>query len=71
MQFTASVNWNLTDFIVAASLLLTTGLLIELVLRKVKNRKFQLAIGISLILLFLLVWAELAVGVFGTALSGN
>ena len=71
MQFTTEVNWTWFDFVVAGILLYGTGLLCELVLRKVKDtgRRF-LIIGIVLVVLFL-VWAELAVGIFGTPLAGS
>ena len=71
MQFTDEVNWNLPDFIVAGVLLLGTGLACELVLRKVKNINYRIAICVGLLLALLLIWAELAVGIFGTPFSGE
>jgi hypothetical protein len=71
MQFTNDVNWSLMDFVMAGILLFGTSLVIELVLRKVKSTKHRLLIsGIILFLLFLL-WAELAVGIFGSPIAGN
>jgi hypothetical protein len=71
MQFTDEVHWTVFDFIIAGVLLFTTGLVIQFVLKKVKNTKHRILIcGIILILLFLL-WAELAVGIFGSAVAGN
>ena len=71
MQFTNDVNWTLLDFVIAGSLLLGTGLGIELVMRKTKNIKSRIAISLVLLLFLFLVWAELAVGIFGTPISGN
>jgi hypothetical protein len=71
MQFTDEVNWSLIDFIVAGLLLFGTGLILELVLRKVGNMKYRIAILITLLLGLMLVWAELAVGIFGTPFGGN
>ena len=71
MQFTNEVNWSLSDFIVAGVLLLGTGLILDLVIRKTKNIKFRIAISIAVLIILLLVWAELAVGIFGTPISGN
>ncbi len=71
MQFTASVDWDLTDFIIMGGLLLLTGLGCELVLRKVKSTKNRLIICAVILVLFLLTWAELAVGVFGTPFAGS
>lgn len=71
MQFTDEVVWNLFDFVVAGVLLLGTGLLCELVLRKVKNTQHRILIcGAILVLLFLLS-AELPVGIFGTPIAGT
>lgn len=71
MQFTDEVKWTLFDFIVAGVLLLGTGLLCELVMRKVKNIRFRIAICLALLVILLLIWAELAVGIFGSILSGQ
>jgi len=71
MQFTNEVNWTLFDFIVAGVLLLGTGLVFDLVIRKTKNIKYRIAISVALLIILLLVWAELAVGIFGTPISGS
>ncbi|WP_026995626.1 hypothetical protein [Flectobacillus major] len=71
MQFTNEVNWTLFDFVVAGVLLLSVGLALELVLRKVKTIKLRMMIGLALLVAFLLVWAELAVGIFGSPFAGN
>ncbi len=71
MQFTDQVNWGPLDFVVAGVMLLAAGLVFDLVLRKIKNKNYRIIIIITLLLVFLLIWAELAVGVFGTPLSGN
>ena len=71
MQFTDEVNWTLGDFVIAGALLFGTGLMCELVIRKVKKINYRIAICVALLVLFLLVWAELAVGIFGTPFSGQ
>ena len=71
MQFSNEVVWSLSDFVVMGGLLLGTGLLCELVLRKVKTVKYRIIIcGVILVALFL-IWAELAVGIFGTPFAGS
>jgi len=52
-------------------LLLGTGLLCEFVLRKVKRPGYRIALCSALVLVFLLVWMELAVGIFGTPFAGS
>ncbi len=71
MQFTDEVNWTLFDFVVMGILLLGTGLMCELVLRKVKKIGHRIAICGALLLALLIIWAELAVGVFGTPFAGS
>ena len=71
MQFTSEVNWNWFDFVVAGFLLFGTGLLCELVLRKVKKTEYRTAICAAILLALFLVWAELAVGIFGTPFAGS
>jgi len=71
MQFTTEVNWSVSDFMVAAFLLGTTGLVSEMILRMVKHAKHRLILcGVTLLCL-LIVWIELAVGVFGTPFAGQ
>ncbi len=71
MQFSKEVNWNIFDFIVMGVLLLSTGLLCEIVLRKVKSIKNRIIICGAVLFVFLLVWAELAVDILGTPFAGN
>lgn len=71
MQFSSEVNWSTFDFVVAGILLLGTGLLCELVLRTVQKTQHRIIlVGVILLALFL-VWAELAVGLFGTPFAGS
>jgi hypothetical protein len=71
MQFTDQVIWKPADFIVAGVLLLGTGLVCELVIRKTKNIKYRIAICSAVLVLLVLVWLELAVGIFGSPLAGS
>lgn len=69
--FTDTVDWGLFDFVVAGVLLVGTGLAIELVMRKVENPQNRLILSAIILVALLLIWAELAVGIFGTPLAGN
>jgi len=71
MMFTSEVKWTIMDFTIAATLLFGTGLLCELVLRKVKKTGYRWMICGGILLVLLLVWAELAVGIFGTPFAGS
>lgn len=71
MQLTNEVNWSLSDFIIAGILLLGFGLLIELLLQKIKKRNFRIVALVIIAIAFLLFWAELAVGIFGAPFAGS
>ena len=71
MQFSKEVNWDGTDFLVAGVLLLGTGLGCEFVLRKVRTTRNRIIICGAILLALLLVWMELAVGIFGTPFAGS
>lgn len=71
MHFTDEVNWTSTDFIAAGILLLGAGLALEFILRKIKTTRYRIVACTILLLAFLLVWAELAVGIFGTPFGGS
>lgn len=57
-------NWEFDDFIIMGSLLYTTVLLGEFMLRKTENIKLRLLLFGAILLTFLLIWADLAVGIF-------
>ncbi|MCM8567995.1 hypothetical protein NE848_01275 [Gramella jeungdoensis] len=71
MQFTNEIAWSFTDFLIMGILLLATGMGIELTISIVSSSKNRvIAIG-AILLIFFLIWAELAVGIFGTVFAGT
>ena len=71
MQFSDEVNWSLSDFVIAGLLIFGTGVLIDFVLRKTKKTNYKILAIIAIALIFLLIWVELAVGIFGTPFAGS
>ncbi len=71
MQFTNEVNWDIFDFLVMGILLLGTGLTCELVLRTVKSKSSRLILVAGVLVALFLIWAELAVGIFGSPFAGS
>ena len=71
MQFTDEVKWSGFDFLVMGILLFGTGLLCELILRKVTNRSNRIILCIVVLGVLVLTWMELAVGIFGTPFAGS
>ena len=68
---TDQIHWSSFDFIIMGSLLFCFGVGIELVNTRVKHVKKRLLYLGILVLMFLLIWAELAVGIFGTPYAGS
>lgn len=64
MIFTHEVIWTFADFIVAGILLFGTGMMCEFVIRKVKRSYHRIIICGIILLSLILVWVELAVGIF-------
>ena len=67
----AGFPWTLGDFVVAGILLLSTGLVCELVMRTVKNKDYQIGLIAGALVVLFLIWAELAVGIFGSPFAGS
>jgi uncharacterized BrkB/YihY/UPF0761 family membrane protein len=70
MQFSDDVDWSITDFVTIGILLLGAGLLYELAAAKTKP-KYRAALAAAFIAIVLVIWAELAVGIFGTPFAGS
>ena len=71
MQLTNEVNWSFFDFIIMGGMLIITGLLIGIILKKVNNSKNRLILIVTIVMIFFLIWGELAVGLFGTPFAGD
>jgi len=71
ITITDVINWSVFDFIIMGFLLIFLSIGINFVSNRIKNLKNRiLYIGI-LVLIFMLIWAELAVGLFETPFAGN
>lgn len=66
MQFTGEVDWSAGDFIIMGALLFGTGLAWVLLTRFAGNLIYKAAAGIALGTTFLMIWANLAVGLIGS-----
>jgi len=64
MRFTDEVRWNAMDFLVFGGMLLMAGGLVEIVVRLSRRRIVVLGAVVLAGASFLLLWAELAVGLF-------
>ena len=64
MQLSSDVNWSLSDFLVAGTLLFVMGTALQMIVHVVQDKQRRLLFVSGLLLLFAYVWAELAVGIF-------
>ena len=72
MQMTDEMVWSMADFATAGVLLAGAGLTFGIGVRVARNATHRATIGLALVAALLLVWAELAVGVFGIpGISGS
>lgn len=71
MQITNEVNWSLTDFIIMGILLTITGFSCEYIYRSIPNKKHKFAVIAGILILLVLIWIELAVGIFNSPFAGS
>jgi hypothetical protein len=65
MQFTNEVRWSGGDFLLMGLLISGTGMAYVLLTRTTANRTYRFAVAAALGTTFLLIWANLAVGLIG------
>jgi hypothetical protein len=71
MQFSGDVRWSVADFVLAGFLLFFSGLLVQFIQNKVSKRSWRIGLIFIVVFLLLLIWAELAVGLFDSPFAGN
>ena len=71
MQFSEDVRWSVADFVLAGFLLFFSGLLVLFIQNKVSKRSWRFGLIFIVVFLLLLLWAELAVGLFNSPFAGN
>ena len=71
MQFTDEVDWDVRDFMIVSVLLAGLGFASQLIISGVKNNPQQVIIGVVLAAAIILIWIELAVGLFGSPFAGS
>ncbi|SDS12062.1 hypothetical protein [Christiangramia echinicola] len=71
MQVSEEVNWTGSDFLIMGILLFLTGLAINFALIKFKTLKSRIIACAVILFVLIVIWAELAVGIFGTPIAGS
>lgn len=65
------VDWSASDFAIMGVLLAALGLGIEAAVRLLTGWRSRLIVIGAVLIVFLAIWVELAVGVFGTPFAGS
>lgn len=71
MQVTQEVSWNPIDFFIAGLLLYSLLLTVHFIWINIKPTFSKAVAFLIVLILFLLLWAELAVGIFGSPFAGQ
>lgn len=71
IQFTKEINWSSFDFLIAGILLFGTALCVDMVLKMEKKNARRMFYIVLILLALFLIWAELAVGIFGSPVAGS
>ena len=69
--FSEEIHWGLFDFLLMGTLILITSISIKIANLKVSSVKNRSIIILIILMIFLLTWAELGVGIFGTPFAGD
>lgn len=67
----SEVHWSLFDYSVMALLLTIMGLIAILVYNRFKNSELKFLYYVVIALIFVLIYIELAVGLFGSPIAGD
>jgi len=71
MQFTDEVHWNGGDFLVMGIMLIIAVTLLDQIWRKLDNQRLKGLLILVVLAVFLLIWAELGVGMFSRRWAGE
>jgi len=71
MQFSNEVQWSLFDFVLMSVILTGVGFGIQWVVNFFKSRTQRWTFILLILVLFFLLWAELAVGIFNSPIAGS
>ncbi|KQT21815.1 hypothetical protein ASG31_00260 [Chryseobacterium sp. Leaf404] len=64
-------NWTGSDFLIAAILLFGTASFIYMILNSKLSVRAKTMISIVIVLILMVIWVEMAVGLFGSPIAGS
>ena len=63
-QFSDELDWSIGDVLIGGTLLFALGMLVQFLTNKLKGSPWHIPVIIAVVVIFVLVWIELAVGIF-------
>ena len=67
----SEVNWSGFDYLIAGLLVFTAGFTLETMMHRWRQHKMRWWIMALILVIFALLWLELAVGIFGSPFGGT
>jgi len=64
-------NWSFFDYAVAGILLFTSIILFSIIYSSKRNQKQKIIYSLILLIFLMILWIELAVGIFDSPIAGN
>ncbi len=71
MATTNAVNWKVGDFLIGGAILFSAGILFDIMLQSIRRLSHRIVIGLLIVAVTALIWAELAVGLIENLLTGS
>lgn len=71
MQYSNEVNWSIFDFLIGGLIIFSGCIILNLIWQKTKKHKLKYLYITLTVIILVLIWAELAVGIFGSIFAGN
>ncbi len=71
MLFTNEVKWDILDFAIAGALLFSTGLIVDFIIRNIRQPWQRIVLVVILLIILLFIWMHLAVGIFTLPFGGT
>lgn len=71
MQFSNEVNWSFSDFLIAGIILFIAASMVNIILTFIHTKFWKIILLIVSFLIIAIIWAELAVGIFGSPFAGS
>lgn len=71
MQFSNEVHWSFSDFLIAGIILLIAASMVNIILTFIHKKLWKIILLIISFFIIAIIWAELAVGIFGSPFAGS